>query len=167
MADRHRLEYGRGVPLPLNKSPRMQVDSSQLDHFLTFITSLSSGELLETPNVIRTMIPQRIVRQYQQYCEETDFKPFGPTTMLRILSACCATVRKSLQGLDYIAAEGAKAFDDLCHVVARLEECGLETHVGGDCQKTLKAAKQYLKSDYKVMTNVVKIKEHQLYSFTL
>ena len=182
IARRHRLEYGGGVPLPLNKSPRLRVDSSQLDHFLTFITSphviqdlpfgkhylrLSSGELLETPNVIRTMIPQRIVRQYQQYCEETDFKSFGPTTMLRILSACCATVRKSLQGLDYIAAEGAKAFDDLCHVVARLEECGLSTHVGGDWQKTLKAAKQYLKSEYKVMTNVVKIKEYQLYSFTL
>ena len=33
--------------------------------------------------------------------------------MLRILDACKATVRKSLQGLDYIAAEGAKAFDDL------------------------------------------------------
>ena len=127
----------------------MRVDSSQLDHFLAFINSphviqdlpfgqrylrLSSGELLETPNVIRTMIPQRIVRQYQQYCEETDCKLFRPTTMLRILSACCATVRKSfkilkLQGLDYIAAEGAKAFDDLCHVVARLEECGLATHV--------------------------------------
>ena len=87
--------------------------------------------------------------------------------MLHILSACCATVRKSLLGLDYIAAEGAKAFGDLCHVVARLQECGLATHVGGDWQKTLKAAQQYLKSDYKVMTNVVKIKEYQLYSFTL
>ena len=113
------------------------------------------------------MILQRIVRQYQQYCEETDFKPFRPTTMLRILSACCATVRKSLQGLDYIAAAGEKAFDDLCHVIARIEECGLATHVGGDSQKTLKVTKQYLKSDYKVMTNVMKIKEHQLYSFTL
>ena len=33
--------------------------------------------------------------------------------MTRILSECSASVRKSLQGLDYFAAEGARAFDDL------------------------------------------------------
>ncbi|CAH3169981.1 unnamed protein product, partial [Porites evermanni] len=36
-----------------------------------------------------------------------------------------ATVRKSLQGIDYIAAEGGKACDDLCNVVKRLEEYGV------------------------------------------
>ena len=61
---------------------------SALDHFLTFITSLhviqdlpfgqrylhlSSGQVLETPNVIRTMIPQRIVKQYVQYCDANWF----------------------------------------------------------------------------------------------
>ena len=111
MARIHRLEYGRGVVLPMNKSPRMRVEGGQLDHFLTFITSphvvqdlpfgqrylyLSSGKVLETPNIIRTMIPHRIVRQYQQYCEETNFKPFSSNTMLRILSACSATVRAGL-----------------------------------------------------------------------
>ena len=163
----HRLQYGRGAALTPNKSPRMRVDSGQLDHFLTFITSphvvqdfpfgqrylrLSSGEVLETPNVIRSMIPQRIVRQYQQYCEETNFTPFSSNTMLRILSACSATVRKSLQGLDYIAANGAKAFDDLCHVIERLEEYGLAAHIGNGWQMALKKGKQYLKSDYKVKT---------------
>ena len=39
--------------------------------------------------------------------------PFSERTMLRILSECTASVRKSLQGLDYIAAEGEKSFDDL------------------------------------------------------
>ena len=99
----HRIEYGRGAALPLSKSPRMRVDGGQLDHFLTFITSphvvqdlpfgqrylqLSSGKVLETPNIIHTMIPQRIVRQYQQYCEETSFKPFSANTMLRIFLFC-------------------------------------------------------------------------------
>ena len=94
MARMHRLEYGRGAALPISKSPRMRVEGVQLDHFLTFITSphviqdltfgqrylhLSSGKVLETPNVIRTMIPQRIVRQYQQYCEETNFNRLVPT----------------------------------------------------------------------------------------
>ena len=60
------------------------------------------------------MIPDRLVKQYQAYCEETKFTPFSSATMLRVLSACSATVRKSLQGLDYIAADGAKGFEDLC-----------------------------------------------------
>jgi len=45
--------------------------------------------------------------------------------MLTILSNFTATVRKSLQGIDYIATEGSKAFHDLCHVVRRLKECGI------------------------------------------
>ena len=165
MARRHKIQYGRGVPLPLQKSPRMRVETDQLDHFITFITSphviqdlpfgerylhLSSGKVLETPNVIRTMIPQRIVKQYEQYCKETNFKPFGSATMLRILSCCTATVRKSLQGLDYIAAEGAKSFDDLHSILDRLGECGLGREVVSQFQKSLKEGKQYLKSDYKV-----------------
>ena len=165
MARKHKIQYGRGVPLPLQKSPRMRVETDQLDHFLTFIVSphviqdlpfgqrylrLSSGKVLETPNVIRTMIPQRIVKQYVQYCKETNFTPFGSSTMLRILSCCSATVRKSLQGLDYIAAEGAKGFDELHRILDRLGECGLRREMVSHYQKSLKEAKQYLKSDYKV-----------------
>ena len=176
MARKHKIQYGRGVPLPLQKSPRMRVDTDKLDHFLTFIVSphviqdlpfgqrylhLSSGKVLETPNVIRTVIPQRIVKQYVQYCKETNFTPFGSSTMLRILSCCSATVRKCLQGLDYIAAEGAKGFDELHRILDRSGECGLRREMVGHYQKSLKEAKQYLKSDYKVhfmklMMNVYK-----------
>ena len=39
VARKHKIQYGRGVPLPLQKSPRMRVDKDQLDHFLTFIVS--------------------------------------------------------------------------------------------------------------------------------
>ena len=160
-ARKHAIQHGRGVPLPATKSPRMRVDECQLDHFLSFITSphvvqdlpfgqrylyLSNGKVLETPNVIRSMIPQRIIDQYKQFCSEENFTPFSPSTMLRILSSCTATVRKSLQGLDYFAAEGAKAFDDLLQIVGKV----------GDRQwvlryeQALKEGKQYLKTDYKV-----------------
>ena len=44
--------------------------------------------------------------------------------MLRILSACTASVRKSLQGLDYFAADGSKAFEDLSQVVKKVSETG-------------------------------------------
>ena len=171
MARKHRLEHGRGAQMLVNKSPRMRVTKDQLEHFVTYITGphfiqdlpygqrylrLTSGQVIETPNVIRTMIPNPIVKQYQQYCKETEFKPFGQATMLRILSACSASVRTSLQGLDYIAADGAKAFDDLCRVVEKIAECGVVSReIRVNLEKTLKEGKKYLKSDYKVTFNLI------------
>ena len=59
--------------------------------------------------------------------------------------------RKLLQGIDYVAAEGGKACDDLCHVVKRLEKYGvLKTDVSELWRSYVKSAKQYIKSDYKV-----------------
>ena len=165
-ARQHEIQYGRGVPLPVTKSPRIRVDESQLDHFLCFITSphvvqdlpfgqrylyLTNGNILETPNVIRSMIPQRITEQYRQFCSETNFTPFSTSTMLRILSTCTATVRKSLQGLDYFAAEGAKAFDDLTAMVEKLGD----RHWVLKCQQSLKEGKQYLKADYKARNTML------------
>lgn len=72
------------------------------------------------PNVIRTMIPERIVTQYIQFCSESNFSPFSRSTMLRILTECKASVRKSLQGLDYFAAKGARAFEDLGSIVDKI-----------------------------------------------
>ena len=120
------------------------------DRFGQHYLQLSSGKVLETPRVIRSMIPQRIFKQYVQYCKETNFTPFGSSTMLCILSCCSATVRKSFQGLDYIAAEGTKGFDELHRIVDRLGECGLRREMVSNYQKSVKEAKQYLKSDYKV-----------------
>ena len=69
--------------------------------------------------------------------------------MLRILSSCTATVRKSLHGLECFAAEGAKAFDDVIAVVEKLRD----RHWVLRCQQALKEGKQYLKTDYKVSYN--------------
>lgn len=161
----HIFKYGRGVAVPLKKSPRMRVNENQLDHFLTFITSshvvqdlpfgqrylhLTNGQILETPNVIRSMIPQRIIEQYTQFCKESDMKPLSPSTISRLLSVCSATVRKSLQGLDYIAADGAKAFDDLAAIAVKLENHASDKEWVGYCEKALKEGKQYIKADYKV-----------------
>lgn len=166
VARQHSLQYGRGVEVTRAKSPRMRVERIQLDHFLAYITSphviqdlpfghrylrLSSGKILDTPNVIRTMIPNRLVKQYQAYCEETDFAPFSPATMLRVLSACAATTRKSLQGLDYIAADGAKGFEDLYSMVEQLKEKGgLDRETAKGWEVSLTEGKEYLKADYKV-----------------
>lgn len=96
------------------------------------------------------MIPRRTVKQYGSFCQETGFKTFSEKTMLRILSECSASVRKSLQGLDYFAADGSKAFEDLAEVVKGLPAIGLEQKWEHDVQDSLKAAKMYLKGDYKV-----------------
>ena len=74
MANLHRPQFDRAAPVPKKDSPRLRIDRQQLDHFLSFITSLpcgnknlkvSNGQSIAVPNVIRTLIPQRIVRQYQ------------------------------------------------------------------------------------------------------
>ena len=169
MANLHRLQFGRGTQVPIQPSTRIRVDLKQLDHFLSFITSphlvqdlpfgkkhlkLSSGQVIEVPNVIRTMIPQRIARQYSQYCTETGFKPFSERTMLRVLSECSASVRKSLQGLDYFASEGAQAFDDLVKLVREISKHGKENDWETKTLEVLMAAKLYLKGDYKVRMSV-------------
>ena len=96
-ANLHHVQYGRCVPVPSEKAPRIRIDLQQLDHFLGFITSphlvqdlpfgekhlqLSSGQIITVPNVIRTMIPERIIMQYTQYCAESNFKPLSRSTML-------------------------------------------------------------------------------------
>ena len=104
----HRLQHSIGTPVPNHPAVRLLVYETQLDHFLQFITSphivqdlpfgeksmgLSNGSMLEVPNVIPALIPERITCQYKQSCQEVGFIPFSQRTMLRILSACSAMVR--------------------------------------------------------------------------
>jgi len=167
MATLHSVQYGRNVPLPAKTAPRLKIDIEQLDHFLSFITSphlvqdlpfgekqlqLSTGKVITVPNVIRTMIPQRVIMQYKQYCIEANFKSFSDRTMRRILTECSASVRKSLQGLDYYASDGARAFDDLASIVQNIAYVKDEGEVWStQIQDTLKAGKLYFKGDYKVI----------------
>ncbi|CAH1252459.1 Hypp9299 [Branchiostoma lanceolatum] len=163
-ARQHAMRHGRGAPVPPSIDIRMRVVPGKLDHFITFITSahvvqdlpfgekvlkLSTGVSLKVPNTIRAMIPERIISQYQQYCTESHFVPMGKRTLQRVLAACSASVRTSLQGLDYFTAEGGRAFDDLEAAVDKLAE-----KQGQDWAKKqtaiLRSSKRYLKGDYKV-----------------
>ena len=169
IARHHLLLHGRGSEVSQRDQhqTRMKASPQQLDHFLAFITSsraiqdlpfgqktlkLSSGMEIKIPNVIRTSIPEQIVKQYESYCVETGFSShLSRSSNLRILKVCSASMRKSLQGLDYFSADGAKAFDDLQEVVEKLGDCyqrGLSW--SKDISTKLKLAKRYLKGDYKV-----------------
>ena len=92
VANLHCLQFGRGAPVEHQPLTRIKVDLTQLDHFLGFISSphliqdlpfgsnklkLSNGQAIEVPNVIRSLIPERIAQQYTQYCEDTGFTPFS------------------------------------------------------------------------------------------
>ena len=164
-ARKHRLTSGRGVPVVPKARVRTRVDINQLDHFLNFITSpyivqdlpfgerflkLSSGEVIHTPNVIRVSVNERIIDHYLQYCQECEATPLSKSTLRRVLSACSASVRKSLQGLDYFISDGGKAFNDLLKLVDQLIDFGIESNVAYDLQRRLKSGKSYLKSDFKV-----------------
>ena len=60
------------------------------------------------------------------------------------------TVRKSLQGLDYFAAEGGKVFDDVAGVVDRLSVHEADSNWVSYCKIVLKNGKSHIKSDYEV-----------------
>ena len=88
IARHHRLLHGRGSEVPQCDitQTRMRASPEQLDHFLAFITSskavqdlpfgeknslkLSSGAEINIPNVVRTSVPEQIVKQYERYCAE-------------------------------------------------------------------------------------------------
>ena len=165
IARRHRLLHGRAAPVSCHENRRIRIDPAKLEHFVSFITSphviqdvpfgekllkLSTGEIIRTPNVVRTMIPERIVQQYQQYCYETNFTTTSKRTLQRILDVCSASVRKSLQGLDNFSAQGSQAFDDLAKLTDNLVDCGKPPEWARDDKQHLRSSKQYLKGDYKV-----------------
>ena len=98
------------------------------------------------PNVIRSIIPEHIVNQ--SYSRESGFIPMSRSTSCRILNVCSTTVCKSLQGIDCVTAEGAKAFDDLEDIVD-IRGNGLTW--AKDQSEKLKNAKRYLKTNHKVL----------------
>ena len=165
IARRHRLLHGRAAPVSCHENRRIRIDPAKLEHFVSFITSphviqdvpfgmkllkLSTGEIIRTPIVVRTMIPERIVQQYQQYCYEANFMTMSKRTLQRILDVCSASVRKSLQGLDNFSAQGSQAFDDLAKLTDSLVDCGKPPKWARDVKQHLRSSKQYLKGDYKV-----------------
>ena len=78
----------------------LELSTDKVEHFISFINSphiiqdllfgeriikLSTKEIIKVPNVIRVVVPERIVRQYQAYCQASDFNPMSRSTLLRVL----------------------------------------------------------------------------------
>ena len=110
-ACRHAGEEGPGQPVVSAPIKRTRLDPVKISHFVNFIArpnflqdvaygskelKLDSGEILTIPNVIRTMVPSRIVKQYISFCQETAFEPVSERTLYRVIEVCVASKQKSL-----------------------------------------------------------------------
>lgn len=79
---------------------RYRLDEKKVDHFIDFISSpyylqdvaygtrkirLSNGEVIEIPNMVRTVINARMIKLYKSYCQEVDVVPLGRSMLFSIL----------------------------------------------------------------------------------
>lgn len=72
---------------------------------------------------------------------------------------------KSLQGLDYVSAQGTKPFEGLESAAEELgDDCGLGLSWAKEKKEQLKIVKRYLKGDFKVICDAVVIAKCRLYS---
>ena len=99
-ARKHAFQTKPGQPIEPPTITRTRLDPVKVDHFLDFISSptflqdvaygmktlkLSSGENVEIPNVVRTVISSRLVQLYLSYCTESSFEPLGRSTLFSII----------------------------------------------------------------------------------
>ena len=171
----HAGGHGAGSRFETTTKIVKRSDDCQIAHFVDFIVSshvctnlpfgenvlkLSSGIELFVPNMIRNMGATRIVDQYLTYCEEIckDFEPLSKSSLFTILDTCKASTRKSLQGVNYFAAEAGEAFDGIIKMIEDRDAISSESKRLID---NLKRARFYLKSDYKVhVTRSSNIADH-------
>ena len=163
-ARKHAASSGMGQPVDKKVDIRARLDPVKTDHFVEFMSRpdyiqnvaygtkkmrLDLGEELIIPGAIRTMIPARIIKQYQSHCERTNFTPLSVQTLYNILNVCSASTQKSLQGLDYITTKGSDSFDELFDVVNTLAANGAPVEWATQTRCRLKTGKRYLKIDFK------------------
>ena len=67
-----------------------------------------------------------MINQYVEYCKEQEYEPLGRTTMFKILEVREASQRKSLQGLENTAADGATGFQTLEAILESLGKGGID-----------------------------------------
>ena len=99
-ARKHAFQTKPGQPIEPPTITRTRLDPVKVDHILDFISSptflqdaaygmktlkLSSGENVEIPNVVRTVISSRLVQLYLSYCTESSFEPLGRSTLFSII----------------------------------------------------------------------------------
>ena len=164
-ARKHAKEKGPGMPQEKTFQHRIRLPMVKVDHFIDFINrpyfyqdvaygtrviKLETGEKLVMPNVVRTVTRSTMIHQYQQYCDEEKFSPLSIRTLYKILGVREASQRRSFQGLDNIATDGAAGFETLEKMLDELKTLGVEPRWCIESMTTLKACKRYLKTEYPI-----------------
>ena len=125
----HAAKYGMGSRVETTTVVQ-RFDDHQIAQFVDFIVSphvctnlpfgekvlkLSSGIELFVLNTIKNMGAAGVNDQYLSYCKEmcSNFESLCESSLFTILETCKASTRKSLQGVNYFAAEGGEAFDGI------------------------------------------------------
>ncbi|KAL9975846.1 hypothetical protein ACROYT_G013055 [Oculina patagonica] len=135
----HAKLHGPGTIPEATLKHRVRLDMEKVEHFVEFtnrpnfyqdvsygskILTLDSGEKIEMPNVVRTVTRSTMIEQYLEYCKEQCYEPLSRSTLFKILEFRKASQRKSLQGLDNTAADGAAGFETLDKLLETLEKGG-------------------------------------------
>ena len=144
---------------------RIRLPVAKVDHFIDFVNrpyfyqdvpygtreiKLETGEKLAMPNVVRTVTRTTMINQYLQYCDEERCSPLSTQTLYKIFEEREASQRRSLQGLDNIATDGADGFDTLEKIVDELKSLGADSKWCAQSKTALKACKRYLKTEYPI-----------------
>lgn len=161
----HANLHGPGT-IPENTTKhRVRLNMGKVDNFVEFINRpyfyqdvsygskiliLDNGDRIEMPNVVRTVTRSTMIEQYLEYCKEQCHEPLSRSTLFKILEVRDASQRKSLQGLDNTAADGAAGFQTLETLVETLEKGGMEKQWCLDVRQKLRDAKRYLKTNFRV-----------------
>ena len=106
------------------------------------------------PNVVRTVHKAEIIRLYEAACDEEGYdKNSGrpsTRTIWNILDNCPSNQRKSLSGLDNIAAEGSDAFESIIKALQVVSsKCKERSDLVKIATDALMERKRYLKGGYK------------------
>ncbi|CAF1360558.1 unnamed protein product [Rotaria sordida] len=86
--------------------------------------------------------------QYYKYTTEyfSRFSVLHESTLFKILAECKASTRRAVSGLNYFAANGSEAFDNIIELINGLT---LDTSERHRLVNNIKKGKQYLKTNFK------------------
>ena len=99
-ARKHGFQRQPGQPIDPPEITRCRLDAVKVDQFLHFLSSpsflqdvaygtrtlkLESGQSLEIPNMVRTVIFSHLVRMYLSFCVESNFELLRRSTLLNII----------------------------------------------------------------------------------
>ena len=163
-ARQHACDIGKGQTVVSEPVHRRRISTSQVQHFDDFISlpemvqdvafgtktlKLDSGDFIIIPAAVRTMIPSRIIEEYQNYCTQIGFEPAGQRSLYRMIDVCATSLQTSPQGLDNTTAEGTDAVDNMNDLVDTLGNLGSSDQLTKLAHQGIKEAKRYLKTEFK------------------